>query len=76
MNECPAFLFLLQAHCAEHPAGGHGARADGDPGGQDGDGQGGRRRGAGLRRRRAPHPQIHVSRKDFALKLCRLANLN
>ena len=53
--------FLFQADCAEHPAGGYGARADGDAGGKDGDGEGGRRRGAGLRRRRLAHPQILVS---------------
>ena len=55
------FIFLFQADRAEHPAGGDGARADGDAGGEDGDGPRGGRRGAGLRRRRLAHPQILVS---------------
>ena len=57
-----SFVFIrFQADRAEHPAGGDGARADGDAGGEDGDREGGRRRGAGLRRRRVAHPAILVS---------------
>ena len=55
--------FLFQADRPEHPAGGDGARADGDAAGEDGGRQGGRRRGAGVRRRRVAHPEILVSFK-------------